>query len=105
MMMKHNGDRYLYMILEFCDGGTLSDRVKKVKGFSEKDAVEVLHQVNFALNFLHSGFESPIAHRDIKTDNIFVDDVNQTGHVLYMLGDLGFAKEGNKQMNLQIGTP
>jgi serine/threonine protein kinase len=32
-----------------------------------------------------------IAHRDIKADNIFVDEINETGCILYKIGDFGFA--------------
>lgn len=44
-------------------------------------------QICKAIEHLHCHFESPIAHRDIKCANIFVN--NYTGDVA--LGDLGFA--------------
>lgn len=44
-------------------------------------------QICKAIEYLHCHFETPIAHRDIKCANIFVN--NYTGDVA--LGDLGFA--------------
>ncbi len=90
----------LIMILEFSDGGTLSDRMKE-KVFSEKEAKNLLHQVNFALHFLHS---MNITHRDIKMENIFIDDENYTGEMIYMIGDLGFAKKTKSKMYSGVGT-
>jgi serine/threonine protein kinase len=46
-----------------------------------------------------------ISHRDIKTNNIFVDNINETGRVLYVLGDMGFARNANNMMGSVVGTP
>jgi len=57
----------LYMIVEFCDGGDVFERVIQFKKFSEKNAAHVIRQVASGLQHLHSkGF----VHRDLKPDNI-----------------------------------
>jgi serine/threonine protein kinase len=62
-------------------------------------------QILEALAYLHTGFPSPIIHRDLKCDNIFID--GPTGDI--KIGDFGLAK--NNPMNgeactkTMIGTP
>ncbi len=92
LVLDKNKNRILIMVLEFCDGGTLSDVLKKRKHLPEKEAIEVLHQVTLGLDTIH---QRGIVHRDIKADNIFVDDVNKTGCTLYKIGDFGFANKSD----------
>ncbi|GBC88800.1 Serine/threonine-protein kinase PrkC [bacterium HR13] len=75
-------DGNMYIVMEYVDGGSLEDRIKK-GAFSIKDAVSVIVQVLNALAYMHS---KGIIHRDIKPANImFLDDTVK-------VSDFGIAK-------------
>ncbi|CAD8102450.1 unnamed protein product [Paramecium primaurelia] len=73
-----------YIVLEFCNQGTLYDMIKKVKKIEEKEAIFILFQLLQALALLAN---NNIAHRDIKPENVFIKDG------VYKLGDFGFASQ------------
>lgn len=95
-----NGNAYL--ILELCQGGTLSNRLKTVQKFNDNQAAAIIAPILSAVQFLHS---QNIIHRDIKAGNIFFYDTTPTSRVL--LGDFGFSKQVNDQDNAisYAGTP
>ncbi|HVU05715.1 MAG TPA: serine/threonine-protein kinase [Polyangiaceae bacterium] len=62
-----NGDRY--MVMEFLDGETLTDRIKARVRLQPKDAVALVKQVLTGLSAAHG---AGIVHRDLKPDNIFI---------------------------------
>ena len=66
---------HLYIVLEYMDGGTLYEILKKGK-ISEKDAAIVIRQMTEALEHLH---DMGIAHRDLKPENIVISNV---AHIL-----------------------
>ncbi|CAD8197383.1 unnamed protein product [Paramecium octaurelia] len=84
----------IYIVLEFCNQGTLLDQIKKVKKLEEDEALFILFQLLQALALLA---KNNIAHRDIKPENVFIKDG------VYKLGDFGFA--GQKSMyQTHLGT-
>lgn len=72
------------IVTEYCDGGTLQDELNKQcspKGiFSEKKSQKIIYQIVLGLSGLQ---ERNIVHRDIKTENIFINGS------FYKIGDLG----------------
>jgi len=57
----------IYMVVEFCDGGDVFERVVEYKKFSERSAIHVVQSVASGLAHVHSlGF----VHRDLKPDNL-----------------------------------
>jgi len=81
-----NGSAFL--ILEYCRGGTLQNRLSISHHFDEKYAVKIVYSILSAISFLHS---KNIIHRDIKAGNIFFLDETKESRVL--LGDFGFSKQ------------
>ena len=53
---------HFYIVLEYMEGGTLYQKLKKGK-FNEKDAAFVVRQITEAIEHLH---DMGIAHRDLK---------------------------------------
>ncbi|TPX67434.1 hypothetical protein CcCBS67573_g07510 [Chytriomyces confervae] len=88
---------YLYMIIEFIDGGDLFSYLRKVQKFGEEDGRFYTCEVLIALQYLHS---QNIVYRDLKPENILLDT---TGHV--KLADFGFAKVVTTTTNSFCGTP
>ena len=60
-----------YIILEFCKGGDLFDKIVEMQEFSEDQAAWIMHQILSGLTYLHG---MKIIHRDIKPENILLDD-------------------------------
>lgn len=82
---KFSDENYHYLVLEYCPNGTIKQKNKLDYGrfvFYAKQILEVI-------DYCHS---QQIAHRDIKPDNIFID---QYDHV--KLGDFGFADQFNSK--------
>ena len=55
---------------------------------SEKQAKFITHQLFSALEYLNS---NRIVHRDIKPDNIMIDEIDDNNNVFIKLIDFGFA--------------
>lgn len=90
--------KYLYIILEYCEKGDLSELLK-ANVFSEQDVHFYFSHLVSALKYLHT---KQIIHRDIKPKNILVSNDN-----ILKLTDFGFAKHSNAiDMNKTIcGSP
>lgn len=57
------------LVLEYCEGGPLSDHLKKVRKFDEVHVTKYLRQLCRALGYLH---ERGIIHRDLKLENVLL---------------------------------
>ena len=76
-------EKYLNIILEFCDGGSLQTKIDKMKKkiFQEKEVAVYFFQICRAVYYMHS---KRIIHRDLKPANILIDK-----KVILKLADLG----------------
>ena len=68
------GNNYIYIILEFCNGGTLRNcldlyKTEYNRPFSQNIIQHISKQIISALSYLH---KNRILHRNIKLDNILV---------------------------------
>jgi len=64
----------IYMVLEFVEGGVLVDKLMEMEIFMEEDVVHIMRQLLEGVAFLHS---KGIVHRDLKLDNVLVQDMSQ----------------------------
>ncbi|KAI9343284.1 kinase-like domain-containing protein [Zopfochytrium polystomum] len=88
---------YLYMVLEYIDGGDLFSYLRKIQRFGEEEAKFYVAEVLIALQYIHS---QNIVYRDLKPENILLDT---TGHI--KLADFGFAKTIRTTTSSFCGTP
>jgi serine/threonine-protein kinase len=91
-----------YMVMEYVDGPTIKDLLKKHGAMKPIAALKIVHQVALALN---AAAKYNIIHRDIKPDNIMT---NTAGKI--KLCDLGLARQEGEAKRLTMtgttfGTP
>ena len=90
----------LYLVFEYVNGIDLSDYIAENIRIPEDKAVVILQQIWNTIDYLHS---IHICHRDIKLDNIMI---NQETLEIKLI-DFGFATKFSDSKNLKgkIGTP
>jgi len=84
----------MYIVTDFIKGKTLSKLLEEeATTFSEGESAHLLHQLASAINHCHS---KNITHRDVKLENIMVDErMNVT------LLDFGLSKAFSKKKLLK----
>ena len=109
---------HIYIVTEFCNGGSLFEKLNKYikanrKPFSEEIVQYLMRQLVSAINYLH---KNKIIHRDLKLDNILVNfptendknNMNMLSAQVKLI-DFGFAtrlKSSHHNLtNTILGTP
>ena len=91
-----------YIALEYIQGPTTADMMLQNHIFSEQEVLDIALQMSHALD--HAWTNNQLLHRDIKPDNIMID---QNGHAKLM--DLGLAcphmDSENGEADEVLGTP
>lgn len=95
---------YLVIIMEYCQGGDMAALLNNMRAtntrFSEREILEVLHQLASAMAFIHS---HRILHRDLKPSNILI-----THNGGLKIADFGVSKRVDNTAaaaQTSVGTP
>ena len=95
-------DGLLCLVMEYVDGDTLTQRVRRGGPLSPAETVRLLEETGWALAYAHS---RGVVHRDVKPDNILIE--RATGRAL--ITDFGIARssaaDGLTRVGEVIGTP
>jgi predicted Ser/Thr protein kinase len=96
-------DGMMYFVMGFVQGESLADHMARQGKIPEKDARRLLAEVADALHYAHT---QNVVHRDIKPDNILIDDASRKP----MLTDFGIAMAQAGGITLTavgsiVGTP
>ena len=73
--------------MEYCDGGDLSQYLRKYRVLPEPQACQFALQLSNALKVM---WEKNLIHRDIKPQNLLL--TNDNGTLVLKLADFGFAR-------------
>ncbi|XP_022112093.1 serine/threonine-protein kinase 33-like [Acanthaster planci] len=99
----------MYLVLELCNGGELSDLFKEKGAFTEEDTRTAIHRLTSTVSYLH---KNDIVHRDIKLDNILLsqDPEHPEDHLNIKLSDFGLSilkgrAGSDSMMQTMCGTP
>lgn len=101
--IRHLGDGSIALVMQLVPGRTLKQAVVEDGPFDAARAEQVLRDVARALAYAH---RAGVVHRDVKPENIFLDDVSGRA----MLSDFGVARVMDAPTELTatgttIGTP
>lgn len=83
-----------YLVMKFCDGGSLDKKIGKMTAEELTDAVA---QITSGLEYLHN---SGIVHQDIKPANILID--KSSGKTVYVLSDFGISSKTKTRLSHSV---
>lgn len=107
-MKKFTWDaKYIYLILEYCPGGTLAEYIKTKRRLSEQMVQHFAQQLVEGLEVLHA---EKIVHSDLKPANILLSlpPVGSCRNVKLKIADFGFSRklQADEQYTMGIkGSP
>jgi serine/threonine protein kinase len=67
----YDDTKFIYLVMEYIPGVTVMKKVTNAKKYGEKQAAKYMHQLFEAIAHCH---HQKIVHRDIKPDNIMVNE-------------------------------
>jgi serine/threonine-protein kinase len=95
----------LYIAMEFIDGSSLKEVLRRNGPLTPRESIDILRQVASALSSAH---RKQIVHRDLKSDNLML--ASEDGQRVVKLVDFGIAKTFDDSTQLtaagyMLGTP
>ncbi|AAF69696.1 F27J15.5 [Arabidopsis thaliana] len=95
-------DDFLVMVLEYCDGGTLSSYIQRYGRVEEDIAKRFMKQIGAGLEIIH---DNHIIHRDLKPENILIDGSGDD--LVLKIADFSLARKlhPGKYLETVCGSP
>lgn len=95
----------VYLVMEYCSGGSLCDRLLKSGPFGDQDAAIAVRQVLSAVNYCHCHPEGKVCHRDLKHSNfIYTSDSPRAPLKLVDFGLSRILRPHRPQISSYAGT-
>ena len=91
---------YIYIVMEYVEGGELFDKIKQSKGLAEPTARRWFREIIEAVEYIH---DNNIVHRDLKPENVLIDNTQRI-----RICDFGFGnvfKERHQVLSTYCGSP
>lgn len=92
-------DKYIYIVMEYCQGKDLQKKLDEEGEFSEFQAATVIYKLIEGLNHIHNVH---VVHRDLKPENIIIDPDGQPKII-----DFGLSTDtqnGTKHLKTYVGS-
>ena len=93
---EYEDSEYIYLLMEYADGGSLFDQVYRIGNISEQRARKYLHELVGCVQYLHN---KGIIHRDIKAENVLLSCNEEV-----KLCDFGWSIEDHEPRTTFCGT-
>ncbi len=97
---------FIYMVLEYQQMGSLLSQIMIKKKFSEKETKVIMSQLLLAVDFIH---QKKLIHRDLKLDNVLIDEVHELENYNVKIADFGLAtftpSNVREKLYEKCGTP
>lgn len=90
----YNDDQYFHIVMEYCTGGELFERIIKKKYYPEIEACEVIYKIASAITHCHS---HDIVHRDLKPENILYESMNEHSDIKII--DFGLGRKHKSELD------
>ena len=102
--MGFTHDYVPYIVFEYLEGALLTDEIYRLGGLPHRRAVRIAEQVAAALRAAH---DAGIVHRDLKSENVFLTDKDETqDHVKVLdFGISRFMEVDDAHKAMVMGTP
>lgn len=95
-------DENFYIVMEYCEGGDVFDRLAKAGTFTERYAARVMRYLLKGLCYLHS---KHVVHRDIKPENLLVTNSGSYDDFSIKIIDFNIAtRKAQKKIHGVFGT-
>jgi len=99
-------DDWLYLVMEYVEGGELFNEIVSSGALPEHEARYVFLQIVLGLRYIHS---KGLVHRDLKPENVLIDrKSSRPGLLEVKISDFGHSKlvdDGYSTALSQVGTP
>jgi calcium-dependent protein kinase len=95
----------IHIVMEFCSGGELFEKIAQKGRFSEEEASKYLKKMFAAVNHLHL---LGICHRDLKPQNFLFEDKSEEAELKLIdfgLSNKSFSNVSGFKMTSLVGTP
>ena len=90
-------EKNVYLLVEFCEGGQLLEKLRGERRMKERDVSQIMKQVCEGVDYIHKEL---IIHRDIKPENILFN------HGIVKISDFGWAVyRGHGMRKTASGSP
>jgi calcium-dependent protein kinase len=91
------------LVMECCEGGTVSERLADVGYFAEDQTRALMRQMLYAVGYLH---QNRICHRDLKPGNLLLQTKDSSQPSVLKIADFGLARrfQRNRPLTTQVGT-
>ena len=104
--------KYFYLVMEYCSGGELLDRIVKNKHLKEDECCEIMRKLFQAVTYIHN---KKIAHRDLKPENILFSDESPDAELkiidfglsntMHLASETKKIDSGTISFHTKVGTP
>lgn len=97
----YDDDQYFHIVMEYCSGGELFERIVAKKRLSEQHAAELVYKIASAISHCHA---NGIVHRDLKPENILFENKSEFSDIKII--DFGLSRKyTDDELHSIVGSP